>query len=89
MSTKSFKLDTNEWTELSTKTDLVNDKVYAIQPSKYTLYFYQGENAPTKDDYGIGVDPSGYIKFRNMDNLPCYVRVLYPEITVITISDVL
>lgn len=89
MITKSFKLTNRNWHSLLDNVQLSADTIYCIQPNKSSLFFYQGDLKPTKDDFGIGVDPSGILKFKYSRGGNYYIRILDPENTVITITEAL
>lgn len=87
MITKSFKLEDRSWTSLVDFVQMAAGMTYCIQPSRGVLYFYQSDAAPTKDDQGIGVDPSGILRFKYAADVNYYIRVLYPETVIVTITE--
>lgn len=87
MFTKSFTINNRKWNDLTSLVTMVEGTLYCIQPNKSTLLFYQGDSKPSKDDFGISVDPSGIIKFKFLSGVHYNFRVLEPG-CVVTITEV-
>lgn len=88
MQTKSFNVNNRAWKNLTNYITLQTDVIYCIQPNYGNLYFYQGDANPTKEDIGIGTDPSGGIKFKCLSGVKYFIRVLDPKKCTVTITEV-